>query len=202
LAADTAFFGDPVEAFLDDRTLFCEAFMAYYTDREPEHLWVAEADGAIVGYVSGGTGSRKARTMTAHILPHVIGHLLLGRYRLGRKTLRYCRCGLRAWVRREFPAVSLARFPAHLHLNVAAAMRGRGVGRALLQACLVGFWAESVAGVQLHTTDHNRAACHLYERVGFRLLGARSTALWQGLVGVPVENRVYGILPAWHVLLS
>jgi hypothetical protein len=29
LAADTAFFGDPVEAFLDDRALFCRAFVAY-----------------------------------------------------------------------------------------------------------------------------------------------------------------------------
>ena len=27
IAADTAFFGEPVEAFLDDRRLFCDAFI-------------------------------------------------------------------------------------------------------------------------------------------------------------------------------
>lgn len=199
LAADTAFFGDPVEAYLDDRALFCEAFAAYYTNHEPEHLWVADRDGQVVGYVSGGTGSRRARAMAAHILPRIVRHLLLGRYRVGCKTLHFCWHGLRAWVGAEVPVVSLARFPAHLHINVAAAMRGQGIGRALIRACLARFWAEGISGVHLHTTDHNRAACHLYERVGFRLLDARKTALWRYLISTPVENRVYGIMPAWQV---
>lgn len=199
LAADTAFFGDPVEAFLDDRTSFCEAFVAYYTDHEPEHLWVAETNGEVVGYVSGGIDSRRTRAMTARILSGVIGRLLLGQVRVGRKTLRFCWRGLRAWVRQEMPGVSLVRFPAHLHVNVAAAIRGRGVGRTLLQTCLARFWAKGVPGVHLHTTDHNRVACHLYASVGFRLQSARTTTLWHGLVNDRVENRVYGIVPAWQV---
>jgi ribosomal protein S18 acetylase RimI-like enzyme len=205
LAADTAFFGDPVEAFLDDRAAFCEAFIAYYTDHEPEHLWVAETNGDVVGYVSGGTDSRRTCAMAARILPRAVGCLLIGQVQVGCKTLRFCRRGLLAWLRRELPDVSRSshpwgtRFPAHLHLNVAAAMRGRGVGRALLHACLARFWVEGVSGVYLHTTDRNRAACHLYERTGFRLLGARATTLWHGLVDGPVENRVYGIVPAWEV---
>ena len=41
ISADTAVFGEPVEAILDDRRLFCDAFTAYYTDFESEYLWVA-----------------------------------------------------------------------------------------------------------------------------------------------------------------
>ncbi len=198
LAADTAFFGDPVETFLDDRTLFCEAFVAYYTDYEPEHLWVAQAGGQVVGYVSGGSDSRRAQAMAARIAPRLAGRLLMGKYRLGRKTLRFCWRGLRAWARREMASASPAGFSAHLHINVAAAMRGQGVGRALIQACLARFWVEGVPGVYLHTTSHNQAACRLYERVGFRLLEARKTTLWHGLIDGLVENRVYGITPAWQ----
>ena len=42
IAADTAFFGEPVEAFLDDRRLFCDAFCSYYTDLEPELASIVE----------------------------------------------------------------------------------------------------------------------------------------------------------------
>ncbi len=199
LAADTAFFGAPIEAFLDDRTAFCEAFVAYYTDYEPEHLWVAEQNGHVVGYVSGGTNRRRAQVMVWHILPRVIGRWLRGQYRVGRKTLRFVWHSFCAWLQREVPGISSVRFPAHLHINVAATARGQGIGQALLRVCLARFWAEGVPGVHLHTTDQNRAACRLYERLGFRLLKARKTNLWNDLIGTPVENRAYGIVPAWQI---
>ena len=49
-AADTAFFGEPVEAFLYDRWLFCDAFYRYYVVYQPEHAWVACSDGQLVGF--------------------------------------------------------------------------------------------------------------------------------------------------------
>src|SRR5512137_1583472 len=53
LAADTAFFGEPLEIYLDDRQLFCDIFYRYYTDLEPEHGWVVGADDQVVGYLMG-----------------------------------------------------------------------------------------------------------------------------------------------------
>jgi hypothetical protein len=41
IAADTAFFGAPIEAYMEDRNVFLDAFYAYYIDLEPEHAWVA-----------------------------------------------------------------------------------------------------------------------------------------------------------------
>jgi len=198
LAADTAFFGAPVEAFLEDRTLYCAVFVACYTDCEPERLWVAEVDGTVVGYVMGCDDSRRrVQTWCTHILPMTLYRGLQRRYQIGRKTLRYTYRLLWAALRGQNPAVPLDQFPGHLHLGVAAASRGRGIGRALLETCLAQFWATGVGGVHLITTDRNRAACHLYESLGFQLLDSRQTRFWRGLVAGDVQNRVYGIRPDW-----
>lgn len=198
LAADTAFFGAPVEQFLDDRALFCAAFVACYTDHELARLWVAESSGAVAGYVMGCSDSRRrTRIFGTHILSTVLRGMLQRRYHVGRKTLRFGLRLLQELLERAIPTVPLERFPGHLHVNVGAQARGRGTGRALLETCLAQFWVTGVSGVHVMTTDHNRAACHLYETLGFRLLDARQTRLWRGLVAGEVQNRAYGIMSDW-----
>jgi GNAT superfamily N-acetyltransferase len=198
LAADTALFGDPVEAFLDDRTLFCAAFVAYYTDHEPDRLWVAELDGILAGYLTGcGDSRHQTQIYRSRILPAVLWGVLRRRYRVGLKTLRFALRMARDELERGRPDVSLDRYPGHLHINVRASARGNGIGRALLERSLAQFWSTSVPGVHLSTTDYNVAACHLYESMGFRLLHAWSSRLWRGLVDRPVERRIYGIHPTW-----
>lgn len=58
IGADTAFFGAPIEAYMEDRDAFLDAFYAYYTDLEPEHTWVACADGEVVGFLAGCVDTR------------------------------------------------------------------------------------------------------------------------------------------------
>lgn len=194
LVADTAFFGAPVEAFWEDRALYSAMFAEYYTDYEPERLWVAEADGVVVGYVMGcGDTRRRVRIWLTRVLPLLLRDSLQGCYRVGPKTLRYLLRSLLAALGGGQPKVPLGRFPGHLHIGVAASTRGQGIGRALLEAALAQFWATGVRGVHLETTDHNEVACHLYESVGFRLLDARRTRLWRGLVEGDVQNRAYGM---------
>ena len=43
-----------------DRRMMQDVFVAYYIDHEPEHLWVADVDGTVVGYISGSTGGAAA----------------------------------------------------------------------------------------------------------------------------------------------
>ncbi len=50
IAAETAFFGEPLEIYLDDRRLFWDVFYRYYTDLESEHGWVACAGDQVVGF--------------------------------------------------------------------------------------------------------------------------------------------------------
>jgi ribosomal protein S18 acetylase RimI-like enzyme len=194
IGADTAFFGEAVEAQLEDRCLFCDLFMAYYTDLEPEHAWVACQDGEVAGFLLGCLdGRRQRRGLLWRIVPRVLDRLLRGDYQVGRRTWRYAASLVGAWARGEVPGSFASCYPAHLHLNVAACYRGRGLGRRLLEAYLAQLRVLDLCGVHLHTTNRNETACRLYERLGFRLLEERPTRLWAGLVAAPVRNRCYGL---------
>lgn len=195
IAADTAFFGAPVEAYLDDRRLFLDAFINYYTDLEPEHGWVARIEGQVVGYLLGAVDTARQRRQAAHsILPGMAGRALMGKYHLGLATWRYGLRLLRAVNLDELPHVDMQPYPAHLHINLDEAARGKGLGRKLMEAYLSQLRSLGIPGVHLTTTDHNQAACCLYERLGFRLLDSRSTHLWDGLVAERIENRAYGLI--------
>jgi ribosomal protein S18 acetylase RimI-like enzyme len=188
IAADTAFFGEPVEAFLEDRSLFCDAFVRYYTTHEARYVWVA------IGYLLGcaETSLQTGRWMR-HILSNVMGGVIGGRYQIGRRTLSYALGMVTGFVRGEVPGVKLVDYPAHLHINVKGGSRGSGVGRRLIEAYLGQLRQQGVRGVHLETTNLNQAACHLYEKTGFQILGAHTNRFWTKRLGIQVENRRYGL---------
>jgi GNAT superfamily N-acetyltransferase len=194
ISADTVVFGEPVEAILEDRHIFCDAFTAYYTYFESEYVWVACVDDQVVGYLTGcvDTISQQRRIIGRTIIP-LVWRVILGKYRLGSKTWRYTRSMAMGALRKEYPQVDHKEFPAHLHINVDGAMRGRGLGRRLMTAYLEQISEMGVSGVFLDTTDLNEAACRLYESIGFKLLDRRQTFVWREVIDGPVENRSYGL---------
>ena len=197
IAADTAFYGAPVEAMLEDRRLFCDAFYAYYTDFEPERGWVAEVRdegrARAVGFLMGSTDPARRRRAVRELIAGAARRALGGGYRLGPKTWCYALALLGQALRRELPAADPQLYPAHLHINLEAAWRGQGLGRGLMCAYLDQLRALGLPGVHLHTTSLNKAACRLYEKVGFQLLDARPTALPAALGLGRFENRCYGL---------
>jgi GNAT superfamily N-acetyltransferase len=193
IAANTAFFGDPVEIFLDDRQAFCDAFPTYYTDQEPEHAWVACIEEDVVGFLLGCVDTNRQRAWFRKALPGMIGRAMRGVYRISKRTLNYTAQITRAALRGEFTHVDLASYPAHLHINLETCSRGLGLGRRLIETYLDQLRSLGVPGVHLETTSQNEAACHLYRKAGFELLDARPTRLWKRYVSVPVENRCYGL---------
>ena len=193
IAADTAFFGAPAEAFLDDRRIMQDAFVVYYVDREPEHLWVAEAEGEVVGYISGSTGDRRAAVGKGRTAAVFAFRLLTFRYRVGKLTWRYFRRTGGAVLRKEYPHADLRQYPAELHINLAEGARGLGLGKSLMNACLDQMAALGLPGIHLNTTSLNTAAVRMYEKMGFQLLGRTRTRLWEPwLPDKEVENLVYG----------
>ena len=199
IGSDTAFFGAPIERYLDDRHAFEDCFYAYYTDYEPQHSWIAvlknsENEEQAAGFLTGCIDSqRQQQVMRQKILPGVVVKWLRGGYHSGSKTWRYTWCILLAALRGEFPTVDEQRYPAHLHINLIPSARGRGLGTALMQAYLEQLRTLRIPGVHLNTTSMNHAAIRLYERCGFRLLDARPTHVWAEIVDEPVENRLYGL---------
>jgi ribosomal protein S18 acetylase RimI-like enzyme len=197
IAADTAFFGEPVERYMEDRRIFNDFFYAYYTDVEPAYCWIAEADGRVAGFLAGCLDTRaRAGRFVRYILPGLLQSLARGKYRFGPLTRNYLSRWAVAVLRSEIPHVDLSTYPAHLHINVDETVRGHGFGRRLMNTFLHQLQELQVPGVHLETTSLNVAACRLYESVGFILLDARLTHMWSGMVDEPVENRCYGLLLA------
>jgi ribosomal protein S18 acetylase RimI-like enzyme len=193
LFADTAFFGDPLEAFFEDRQLFTDLFTTYYTDFEPDSLFVTEFGDRVGGYLMGCLDTRRqGRLWRGRIMPGVVGRTLQGRYRLGRQALGLGLRGAQALLKGDFVGADHKVYPAHLHINLATRYRGQGAGRALLVAYIDHLRANGVPGVHLETSTQNVAARGLYESLGFEVLSSRETGLWRGVIDGPVELLVYG----------
>ncbi len=192
LGAETAFYGAPVEHILDDRRLFVDVFMRPYTTSCADACWIAEVNGAVAGYLTGCLDTARAAPIFRRALIETAGRALLGRYRIGRRTLR---AGfgfiLEQMTRRTRP--DLRVYPAHLHLNVAAPFRGRGLGRMLLAAFLGQCRAAGVAGVHLTTSDQNTAALHLYAQFGFVVLARARSPYHTITARYPVDGILMGL---------
>jgi ribosomal protein S18 acetylase RimI-like enzyme len=194
IAADTAFFGRPIEAFLPDRRLMQDGFMSYYTDCEGEHTWVAEVDGAIAGYISGSIGEARVTRCRTRLYAALAGRLLTGYYRLGQAGWAHIGRTVVSGMRGDLRArADLRLYPAHLHINVTDGYRGLGLGRRLMQACLRQMAELGIPGIHLSTTSLNVGAVILYEKMGFQQLASRRTHLWESLLpGAEVCNLIYG----------
>jgi len=194
IGGDTAFFGALIEAYMEDRNSFLDAFYAYYTDLEPEHTWVACADGKVVGFLAGCVNTRvHNRKILRVIIPRMAGNLLRGKYHFGKLSMFYFWGLLGGLLHREFTQVDLDIFPAHLHINVDSDWRRNKLGLRLMKAYLGQLRELGVSGVYLDTTSLNEVACRLYEKIGFRLLDTRPNHFWGKWFGRPVNNLCYGL---------
>jgi ribosomal protein S18 acetylase RimI-like enzyme len=195
IAADTAFFGQPIEIYMEDRRIFLDAFYAYYTDYEPEHSWVATSNDEVVGFLTGCVDTlKKEKIVNNKINPKVIFRLIRGYYIVGPKARQYLK---RMWQSKRqhlYPSVNLEQYPAHLHINVDEKWRGLGIGIRLMKVYLDQLSYLGVPGVHLGTSTENTAACQLYEKLGFRLIQEKPSIMWEGIVDHPVINRAYGLL--------
>ena len=194
IASDTAFFGEPVELFLEDRHIFMDAFYSYYVDQEPEHAWVTTYQGEVIGFLTGCTNTQRQETwFSKHGVPHVIKNLMRGAYKTGPLTWRCLRAYLFTFLRREGTNADLSLYPAHLHINIDHQHRGAGLGRQLIQSYLEQLKNLQVPGVHLQTTSENISACILYEKIGFSQLSSHSSQMWRWKLGRNIENRCYGL---------
>ena len=170
LAAATAFFGESGGLIFPDTRLLGYLLTEYFLRQEPEHAWVADDDGHIVGYLTATFRERRLkRTMTFRIIP-IAALALLGRWRslfsrrLWRMVGFLALLTLRGELRLRIPAERHSN--AHLHINLAPETRGQGVGDALMRACLAQAKAEDVPNIRLRST-RTKDRCPFFEKHGF-----------------------------------
>ena len=175
ICCETGFLGDPQEAVFAGRELFADLWSGYWTDYEPESAFVAEVEGRVEGYVLGCLDTRRQLRIWERRIVPVVGVKMLAtgwwRWAINRHFIRAMRRSARQgeldWPMREI----LARYPAHLHTNIAdPALRGQGLGGAMMKAHFQYLHQHGITGVHLGTTSHNRRAVPFYYHLGFQLL--------------------------------
>ena len=87
---------------------------------------------------------------------------------------------------------------AEVSVYVAAAARGQGVGRALLQALILESERNGIWTLQASIFPENRASLRLHEGLGFRTVGQRERiskldGVWRNTVILERRSKVVGI---------
>jgi len=193
IASDTVDLGEPVEHFFPDREVFADFLASYYTDDEPQSLWIAECEKEVVGYLTGCLDSRRYfRRMLWRVGPkavlRAIGRgLLLSRQMwkllgIGMRTLFFGGC------RRHIP---LEIYPAHLHVNVQEGFRGQEVGRHLMERFFGQLKETGILGVYASVREDNPSGCHFFEKMGFTVVSRYPRIWFVGEKGLPY-TVIYG----------
>ena len=199
ICCETGFLGEPQEKVVADREVFADMWSAYWTDREPESAFVAEADGRVVGYLLGcaDTG-RYEKTFRAEMARPLFWKAVGRGFFVRGKNPAFVYRLLRSQRRGEFNAPMREikpEYPAHLHMNIAPAeFRGRGLGKALLAACLDHLRARGVKGLHLGTTSHNKQAVPFYRASGFKeIFRKRLTCYDHAIPDPPLDSLYFGM---------
>ena len=193
----SAAYGDvPLESFYPDRVLFADLMTRYYLEWEPGSSWVAEADGRLVGYLLGcGDTRRQHRVQLTRVVPAALAGFVRRGGLWNGATWRLLAANLGRLSTRSATPRSAGfdpdRYPAHLHVGLDAAFRGRHLGRRLVEAFLAQLSAAGVPGVHAVVLAENAPAGRFFERLGFRPLAHGLALRRPGQAGAP-GKIVYG----------
>jgi ribosomal protein S18 acetylase RimI-like enzyme len=180
----TGLLGDPIAPHFPDEALWTDAFVRPFIEAGCCNF-VVEHEGRIVGYIIGSCDPKRFERYLRRRLPWLIlGRWLRGAYPRWWRDLSYL---WRAW-QGHGDAAPWRLYPAQLHINLLPEARGRGLGSRLLQTFLDCLREKGVRGVQLGTTERNRAALELYHRFGFRVFSNQRSSFWLPIVGEELHH--------------
>ena len=165
------YMGEPASWYWHHPETFADIWTAYYTDHEPESLFVAAKPGAVVGYLTGCVESRDSPSPARAIIRAALRHALF--FRPG--TARFLWRGLLDAVRlRGTPSGTLddSRWPSHLHINLLPEARGSGAGARLMAAWFSRLAHVGSPGCHLGTLLENKSAMGFFAYHGFRPFGS------------------------------
>jgi ribosomal protein S18 acetylase RimI-like enzyme len=160
--------GAPTETLWGDEPSEAAVYLTPYLELEPESVFVAVQDGALVGYLTGSLGGvlpDEEERMSAAFREHRVFRQRAARRFFARAALDMLREKVR---RRPGPGeLDDPRWPAHLHVNVAPEGRGTGAADALLAAWTARLEAAGSPGCYLQTVVENERAVRFFTRHGF-----------------------------------
>ncbi len=176
IAYDTAFMGDPAHIFFDDREILSDILTAYFTDYEPQSCFVAEKNGAVVGYLIGTKSIYTLRRVfILKILPRLFIKTIINGTLLKKKNIIFIFNTMLSFLKGELRAPYIGKYcQAKLHIDVRRDFRNSSIGSRLMETYLNYLNNEKVPAVCLATRSDK--AARFFEKQGFRLVykGKRS----------------------------
>lgn len=182
ICCDTAYRGQPIEKFFTDREVVAELLTVYYTDFEPESLWVAEFEGRIIGYLTGCRNNRRYASLLAWpIVPRMMWKALLKGLFFRKMTWRMIWATIKNWQIGGFSKyIPWDRSSGHLHIDIIDQFRGQHVGRQLMEKFFNQAQESGLRGIYAVTYEDNMAACRFFERMGLDVISRHQRILPEG----------------------
>lgn len=161
--------GSPSESLWGHEKSEEAVYLSPYMDLEPESLFVAIVDAAMVGYLTGCLDSSAFPSESDRIDRAIKDHRLLRHPAPVKFFLRASIDVLTERIMGRSAAGELAdrRWPAHLHINVVAEFRGGRVAPALMSRWIDRLVDAGSPGCHLQTLVENTRAVRFFERFGF-----------------------------------
>lgn len=172
ICGDTADKGGPVENFFTERDCIVDVLCAYYTDYEPQSLFVAEHDSHVIGYVMSCMDNRRYGLAMAFI---IIPKALLKAFVRGVlfEAQFWCLLGgmmqnwprLFAWRKKSFHSHT-----GHIHLGISKEYRARYLGVKLLDEILTHAKKQHIETLCASVHDGNVSAVRFFEKQQFTMM--------------------------------
>lgn len=151
-----------------DLQLVADLITDYYVSYEPEHLLVAEAEGGVVGYLSGCFNSARCRWVKGtRVIPRAIVKAL-ARGEVGWRELRYLGSFIYVAAHGGWRSSPPEGYPAHFHINIAEKWRGEGIGTELAEEFLNTLRNNGIGGVHVRVRRNARRASQFFRSLGFK----------------------------------
>lgn len=194
ISCDTADLGRPIESIFRDRRVLADLLTSYYTDYTGRSCWVAEADGRVIGYLTGCLNTRHFFwVMAVRITPLILlESLLRGSFfsRQGRHLLSLAVKSL--MMGGFFRRIPLNEYPAHLHIDILPEFRRKQIGSQLIEKFFDQCRVSGIPGVHLSTRDDNKAGRDFFKSIGFKEMGSYPMAFPSG----GASRRGYAVIYA------
>ena len=193
IALKTGDSGKDASALHDDPKLIGHIYAAPYARLEPASAFVAEDDEGVAGYIVGAADTRAFDTrLEAEWWP-----ALRAQYDdpAPRPPASWSADERRQYVIHhpyKTPERIVARYPAHLHINLLPRLQGRDIGRRLVGSFLDAMQQAGACGVHLGCGAANLRALRFYERYGFSEIerAPRTQTVWMGIEIPAAGGRV------------
>ena len=178
ICCDTGFWGKPIDRIFQDREIFADLIVKPYLKIEPEHTFVAEHDGKIVGYLNGYLGNNfelSSSPIFLHTLSKMLFKYLSGKY--NKRSKEFVKWSLFKSLK------SLPKHPkdtAHLHFNLKEGYHGLNIGKKLIntyEEMLKRGGMNSYYGEVL--SSNSRRTEYLYSKLGFNIYDKKRTTVFE-----------------------